>query len=519
MAFPDAIGPANQQTGALAGAAASRDAQRRTLFSPQELLSNFFRDRWWVLVGFTVPVVLASLLALRVTPTWTAESRLLLLPSQDYIFRSEIGEAGTGTALDRTQIVAAEMEILRSFDLRRRLLTREGVPPIYPDMPADALVPAAQRLGAGLNVVSVAESSSIRVEFRHAERTLAAPVLNLLIDAYLDKRREVFTAPQTAFVKEQAEEFAARLSAAEAQLADFLRAQGVADVADQIKLLLRRHGEALEARDQLDQVIAERDAHFVAIERRLASTPVEVDQFVDVSDRPDVEAARANLLNLEIRRQDLLTRFTETSVFVRDIDAQIRELQQLITRGAGRRQETRHRARNAVFDELDRRRITLRSELDGARAQRAQVDQTAREVIVQVERLVQVGAEAEALRRERDILDEGYQFYARKLSQLEEGAEIEARKDGNVRVVQPAIMPTRANDNRGLILFGGVIGGMVLGISLSLIRAGLRQSFLTSQELERHMALPVLVVVNDRAAPAKGKRPAPANGQPAKRRA
>ncbi|MDX2103689.1 MAG: hypothetical protein SF002_14250 [Alphaproteobacteria bacterium] len=479
-------------------AAFGTEPRRRTLnLLGQEFLSNLFRDWRWVLAGFCLPVMLGVMAASRQTPIYEAEARLLILPSTDYIFRSEIGEAGVGSALDRDQIVAAEIEIIGQAEAKRQVIGEIGLGQLYPGLPPGALDEAVRRFEGQLTFNTTFEASSIRISFRHPDEALAERALALLIQKYLERRRAVFRPPQTDFIERQAEEFERRLAAADEALRSFQQRTRLWSIETQTITLLRQRAEAEELLQQIDQQVRQSEAQLQAFNRAIATMPRQVDAFVEQSERPDVEGARATLVTLEVRRQDLLTRFTEESAFVQDLDRQIASLKEFIDRTALRRQELRATQINSVRDDFVQRQVSLTAAQEGLQAQRSAV-------LVTIQALNQTLAEVigntndhDRLARERQILEESQQFYARKLEEFSAIAEREARREANIRLTQPPAVPARPTDRRPLIIIGAVLVGMLVGVSVALVRAGLRQRFLTADEVERHYDLPVLLAVDD----------------------
>ncbi len=474
--------------------------QRRRTLNPfgQEFMSNLFRDWPWVLGGMAVPVVLATLIALNQQPIFEAEARLLILPSNEYIFRSEIGEAGAGSALDRDQIVAAEIEILGQAEIKRQVIAELGLNRLFPGLSATQIPQAVQRFEGSLTFNTTFEASSIRISFRHPDEELAETGLSLLLKHYLERRRMVFRPPQTDFIERKATEFRDRLTLAETELRAFEQQTGMWSAGERMGTVLRQQAEARDLRDQIAQQLSAGEAQATAITRTIAAMPRSLETVVEDGERPDVEGARATLVTLEVRRQDLLTRFTEESAFVQDINRQIEALKAFVERTAPRRQEMRSVQLNAVRDDLVQRRVALLASLDGWRAQRAAVAATLETLDQQLEQVIGHGVQHQRLLRERAILEESQLFYARKLEEFSSIAEREARRDANIRLTQPPAVPARPSDRRVLIIIGGVLVGLLFGILVALIRAGLRHRFLTADEVERHFDLPVLLAVDQR---------------------
>ena len=185
------------------GAARARQPLRSPL-TVRQLLTPAFYYRKRAIFAFLVPVLLALIAALLAQPVFVAESRLLILLGDDYVFQSGVNSQTPGqTFHDRSQIVHAEMEILGSRDLRLRTLSAVGLKRVYPSLAGspNGMALAEIQLDKDLTVDNIPQSNVIELGLRNRDPHVAADTLNKLVELYIERaQREIFEQSDLASV-------------------------------------------------------------------------------------------------------------------------------------------------------------------------------------------------------------------------------------------------------------------------------------------------------------------------------
>lgn len=204
---------------------------------------------------------------------------------------------------------------------------------------------------------------------------------------------------------------------------------------------------------------------------------------------------RSRLYELQLKEQDLLSKFTENSIQVQEVRRQIAEAQALLDKEEpSRTQVTKglNEAHKQVQLALLAEEATLSSLEAKVREQRAQLNSTRGELkaINDSEiRLVQA-------QREMDIQDANYRKYYEKLEQARIDNALEIGKISNISMVQPATYPVepvrpRKMLNLALGLFLGIFGG----IGLAFFSEYLDHTFKKPEDIEERLKLPMLAAI------------------------
>jgi uncharacterized protein involved in exopolysaccharide biosynthesis len=496
-----------------AGAGAGEDAFAPRGVTMRDVLTAVFYDRWAILTAFLVPLCLGVAAAALVRTTYEAEARLLVLLGREYIFRPETGEAIPGFTFDREQIVKAELEILGSRELKAEVIKTIGLDEIYPGaalLPApepDAAVPgqparrtraidlAVERFEKELKLSAVQGSNVIQLAYSHRNAQIAAEALNLLVRYYIDKRREVFSQTRSGVLVQQRDQYAKQLAEAELRLQDFRARNSISNIEEQTNLLLRQEYDLNTALQQLDERIRGLQAQGQGLKAQIAQTPAQVTLSQDTTRTRSLESARATLMGLELRRRDLLTKYKESSRMVADVDAQIAEARRFLAEDQPTASDSTRVGRNPVVDDLERDLARLEAELQGQRARKGELDASLKKLRDRLSGLTAQDRQFRDLERERSILEENYRTYTTKLEEARITEEFDRNKSANIRIIQSAEPPAVGKSLRLPIVAASMFLGLLSALATAFVVAQMRQTFLTPDDVERGLGLPVLLVV------------------------
>ncbi|MGQ0677440.1 MAG: GumC family protein [Rhodospirillales bacterium] len=475
----------------------------------RDVLTAVFYDRWAILTAFLVPVCLGIAASLLVRTTYEAEARLLVLLGREYVFRPEAGENAQSFSFDREQIVKAELEILGSRELKQEVIKTVGLDEIYPalsggpafDLPTPAgrqrpraLDLAVERFEKDLRLTAVQGSNVIQLAYSHRDSQIAAEALNLLIRFYIDKRREVFSQTRSTVLVQQRDIYAKQLADIEARLQAFRSQNNISNIEDQTNLLLRQEYDLNTAMQQLDERIRGLQAQGHGLKAQAAGTQPQVLLSQDTTRTRALESARATLMGLELRRRDLLTKYRESSRVIVDVDAQIAEARRFLAEDQSTSSDSTRYGRTPVLDELERDLARLEADLQGQRARQGELDSSLKKLRERLAGLTAQDRQFRDLERERSILEDNYRTYTTRLEEARITEEFDRNKSANIRIIESAEPPAAGKNLRLPILAASVFLGLLSALATAFVVAQMRQTYLTPDDVERSLGLPVLLV-------------------------
>ncbi len=526
---------------------APRIAARHTL---RDVLIVVFRERRFILGVFSLILAAGVLVSLKLGTVYTAEARVLVLPSRDYVLRPEVGDLGVNMAMGDDRIVRSETEIFKNSQLVERVIEEIGLDQFYPDSGVNGseaqdswlarrwralrglfggaepaagatgdlgpdplaeqerkrLDQAVVRFTASLDVLPVKDSSVIHLTFSDENPGIAADALNRLILVYLEQRRSVFELSRSQVFIQQRDNFAQRLNRAEQDLEAFKLKYDISAFADQKSLLLRQQAEVQNDKMDTATRLREVEGRLNTIRNQLVTVPREIPLYAESGQQDARDTARATLVTLEARRNELLTKFSETSKFITDLDDQIVKLRAIVTATPPKQSLSRRSGRNPLYDELNTDLVRRESEAAALGARQKSLD-------AQLTRLTQRLAEFDRLERDfnalmlqRTLLEKNLQTYAQKAEEALIQEELDRQKTANVRVIEQAQTPRQGRSLRMIVLALALVGGLVIALALAFLKDFFREVLISPEDAERALRLPVLVAAPLKNIPSRSAR-------------
>jgi uncharacterized protein involved in exopolysaccharide biosynthesis len=219
----------------------------------------------------------------------------------------------------------AEANDLAAHDWLRWIRPREE--------PAARVERAAKKLAGQLTVESIKKTNLIAVSYDAADPQLAAHVLQSLSAAYLEKHMKVHRpAGQFHFFDQQTAESRRQLEQAEGKLLAFTKSHDVVVAAQQRDLILQRLDAAEGSYGRTQLQMGETDHRIRELDAEVAELPQRSTTQVRTADNPELlRALKATLLDLQLKKIQLLTKFEPSHPLVQEVQQQVLQAESTIT--------------------------------------------------------------------------------------------------------------------------------------------------------------------------------------------
>jgi succinoglycan biosynthesis transport protein ExoP len=488
---------------------------RQRIRSPltlRELLTPAFHHRQLAMLAFLLPLALAVLAAVLAQPVYTAESRLLILLGDDYVFRSDVSGAAPGLSFDRAQIVQAEMEILSARDLHADAIQAVGLRRVYPAL-ADAphgLEVATERFDKDLTIQNVPQSNVVDLTLRNRSAVVAAEVLNKLIDLYIERRREIFQQASPGKIDAERDQLKQRLAAIDAQIAQFAADRGFGDY-DQALAAAQNQQSALTSEvESLDQQYATRSGRAAQLGGKIRRAPQSIELFSDRARSQQLDALTANLLALQAQRRDAVAKFADGYPLVADLDQRIAALQAQISAAPAQQLAGVRMGPNPTHQQLDAELADSQGDMAGLRLGRVEAARALQAANARLRELIDIGPQYRDLVRNRALIEASFSDLAKRAEDTRLQDTL-SRSQANVRVIQRAASPVRGKTGRFLLLGAGVALGCFTAASAVLFASAFSEEMITPRDVEQKLDVPIILSIPWRGE-ARGPRPGGAGG-------
>ena len=478
----------------------------------------------------------AALLTAALIPAqFQAVASLAVMPSPEFTVREDAGShAFSNTALAMDQIMKAETEILGSADLHEAAIAglaprpvdggtiQNGALVLYPDLApndnghvlarslssavtvlsalwqpsagqASSMVKAMRRFDAHLRVLPAKDSNVITLTFAHRDAVMAAKALNLLLVRYAERRQKLYNDPQLAVAEREMDANAALVRRADLALLSFNASRHYSDYAVERDLLLRRRSQAAQALADATALEAQSRARLLTLTHEIRSLPSSNGVFQERDTDVRMQAVDNSLVDLRGRLAAARDHYRETSRTVMGLRQQIgaREADRTIM-ARNPTPSVLRSGRSLALDPLLVDRVHAAADQTSAKAQ---ADTLQREIAALDDRLSRLDQDAAVLAdlsRQKAVATDTYATTSRIVAELKLSEAEDVRRLANVRVVQPARVPDRANGTKVLICLAGLTLGLAAAAGWLVVRFITQPTFLTPRGLTAATGLPVL---------------------------
>jgi succinoglycan biosynthesis transport protein ExoP len=218
-------------------------------------------------------------------------------------------------------------EILRTVVLAAGLSTGSWYERLLKSTDEARLARAVRRMTRRLRVEPMRKTNLIEVAYSSSDPEQAAAVLHSLARVYLARQQRVHRPTgEFEFFEQQVVQSRRGLLDAEFHLMDFTSDQGVVSAAQERDMELQKLSDAEANNRQTQVAIAETAQRIRGLQAKLQSLPERMITEVRSSDNPQLsEKMKSKLLELQLKRTELLTKFQPSYRLVEEVDQQIAE--------------------------------------------------------------------------------------------------------------------------------------------------------------------------------------------------
>jgi len=412
--------------------------------TPRELAATLFRRPKLTIASFAL-VLLATILIAFFSARYESHFKVLLRrgrydpmvsaqpPSPMELTRPDISE----------EELNSEVELLRDEDLLKQVVTMSGLIPA--DTPASEQPSetehAARKLARRLEVEALKKSNLIQVSYKDTDPDWAARILSALATLYLGKHTNLQRpSGEIQFFDRETAESEQKLHQSEAELVNFTRTRGVVSAAMERDIALQRLGDADAAYRQVDQDRVETERTIAALNEQLKSFPSRSVTLKHWADNPEVlEKLKTHLLELQLKRTELLTRYEPSYRLVQEVDQQIEQAKAAIAAEALTpvRDETSDKDPNYEWARMELEKNEVRR--DGLRAREADAMAQLASLRAVAQQMQASSIDQQDLMRAAKADEDAYLLYVHKREEARIGDALDQQQILNVAIVEPPV--------------------------------------------------------------------------------
>jgi uncharacterized protein involved in exopolysaccharide biosynthesis len=315
----------------------NEEADRTSIATPiptfRELVMALFRQRK-VFLGVAGIVCLGTILYLFTGSRYQAQMQLLVRPGRADAPIS----AQENAPLDLTRLTIpeeelnSEVELLRGDEVLRKAAEESGLGGRdwlhflrIGEGNNERVERAARRLGKKLDVQTVKKTNLIAVSYASGDPALAAKVLQSVANAYLEKHAAVRRpGGEAGFFAKQNADSRQELEDAKGKLLEFSAAHAVVAAPQERDLAIQRISELDATYRQARIELAETRQRMWELQKQVSALPERTVTVTRTADNPELlKALNSSLLDLQLKKTQLLTKFEPNHPLVLEVEQQI----------------------------------------------------------------------------------------------------------------------------------------------------------------------------------------------------
>lgn len=473
--------------------------KRRPLPTARDLVAVLFRQRWIVLGAFLAVILLVFLSGLW-TRKYQAQMKILVLRQRmDAAVTAQPNAPPEATPEVTEQDLNSEAQLLRSDDLLRNVVLETGLEnqsrSVFGHQDDDVAIDSAVRnLNKNLKVDPIANTNVISVAYASSNPELSAKVLKAVEAAYIKKQQEVnHPSGEFTFFEQQTDRYHQGLELAQQQLATFTRKTGVVSAETERQLTLQQASDFEAAAHQAHASASDIRWRIRALEAELRRMQPRVTTEITTGPNPELmQQLKSTLLNLELKRTELLTKFDPGYRLVQEVDEQIAETRRAITAADGAPPRKTTTDRDPTYQMLRSDLAKARSDLAGMDALALADRVTAHRYLRTAQQLERDGLEQADLQLNVTTQENNYLLYLKKREEARISNALDERGILNVAVIEQPIVPALPVRSEAGIVGLTFLLGLFVSIGTGYAADYASPSFRTPDEVIAYLDMPVL---------------------------
>ena len=469
----------------------------------RDVLAVLFRQRRPA-VGFFLMVMAATLAYWLMAPAYQAHMTVLL--RRERVDPAVTAESKEPLQLSRVEVseedLNSEVALLQDESLLRKVVEANGLERsgflgwlgLSTNDQPHRIARGERALAQRVKVEPIRKSNLITVEYDSGDPAKAAAVLSSLASFYTEMHAEVHRPTgQSSFFAQESSESRNRLKTAENKLLEFTQNEGVVAGAVERDTELQRASELESSYRQTRVAHAEIEKRISALKTTLSSLPPRSTTTIKAADNPELfQVMKARLLELELKRTELLKLYEPSYRLVRELDEQIAQAKEAIEveTQSPLREETTEKDPNYEWAKAELEKAQV--EETALRAREARTDWELSQAWARAQHLGESAIHQEDLLRNLKTAEETYLLYARKSEEARIGDALDERGILNVTIVEPPRAPVLPKRAGWVVMLAGLMAASGISTGVAFAADALDPALRTPDDVLACLEVPVL---------------------------
>ena len=450
--------------------------------SLRAFLNIIFKRKYIIISVFVSVVATVTIGTLFMKPVFQANAKILLERELDSE-KSLLFRMNLNLAWEKYDWIKSEIEIIKSTPVALKIieslkLAQTEFKGIDPHNHNNMLTAFQNRI----TVENARDSKVLDISYESGDAALAAAVVNNIIKTYIGHRTDLFSdSEQLKFFSEQIRVAEEKLQELEERQTQFKQNEEIISPIVQSDILLAKISDYEKALTDVRTRRIGKEAMLNVIKQQMiagdkANFPV-TESSNSLSREKHIARLRGEMLDLELKRDHLLQKFTPEY-------EEVVNLQQAIA-------STRQRIEREIDEIVELEETSIRA----MKAEEQELQNTLNDLNGQIKSFARKDYEFTLLSRG---IEDNREVYSMLLKQREEARISQAKLERGVKikVISPALVPSQPiKPNKRLNVLLAIILGLVSGLGLAFLIEYFDHTVNSPDEVEHRLGLPVWAAI------------------------
>jgi uncharacterized protein involved in exopolysaccharide biosynthesis len=472
---------------------------RQPLPSLRDIFAVLFRQRVAMLVALAVVVVLVAISGMWI-PKYEAQMKILALRQRSDTIVTPSANAPAQFNGDQVseEDLNSEVELLNSDDLLRKVVLTTGLTgnaKIASDRAGDVQVATAvQKLSHDLKIEPLRKTNVISVSYRSRDPQSAATVLKALAASYMEKHLEMHRpSGELKFFDQLTKQYKQGWDEAQQKITDFKNGTGVVSAQLERDSSLQRADAFDSTARQAQTTMLETEQRVRVLKAQLQSMKPRITTVVRIADNPELlQQLKSTLLNLQLKRTELLTKYEPTYRLVQEVDQQIADAKSAISAEESKPIRDETTDQDPDYQWVRAELTKAQADLSGLRERAAAAAAVATKYHEDAQRLDQNMVIQQNLLQAAKTQEDNYLLYEHKREEARISTALDQRGILNVVLAEQPIVPALPNRSPLSVALLTLLLAGAVSVSTAFVVDFMDPTFRTPDELAGYLGAPVL---------------------------
>ena len=475
---------------------------RQSLPSLRDLLAVLFRQGGPMLAAFALVVIAVAVSGVWI-PKYEAQMKILALRQRSDAMVTSSANPPSQYSNDQVseEDLNSEVELLNSNELLRKvvLTTRLGghSGSITDGGSSVSVAKAVRKLSKDLKIEPLRKTNVISISYAASDPKTAEEVLEALSAAYMEKHLELHrSSGEFKFFDQQTDQYKQGLNLAQQKLADFTIGTGVVSAELERDSALNQANDFVSTARQAQTTMLETRQRVRALQAELQTIKPRMTTLVRNSDNPQLlQQLKSTLLNLQLKRTELLTKYEPTYRLVHEVDQQIADAKSAIAAEESKPIRDESSDQNPDYQWVQAELTKAQADLSGLKARAAAAATVAAKYHTQAQSLDQSMLTQQNLLQDAKTQEDNYLLYAHKREEARISNALDQGGILNVALAEQPVVPALPKRSPLSVALLTLLLAGTFSLSTAFVLDFMDPTFRTPDELAGYLGAPVLAAL------------------------